>query len=167
MMLIHTKRYFSKSVTGAGTASRHQALVQELTQSVQFDSQNHIMNVPELPALDMSLDHAPKRTHTLNDAQKDLAIKNHLKYFVKGLHPKLGHIFREELHNFGHIYAFNYLPKVPLEALPYDLLPGQSMDAKAMQHMILNNLDPRVAQFPEELITYGSNGAVFSNWAQF
>ncbi len=62
---------------------------------------------------------------------------------------------------------FNYLPRVPLEALPYDLCPGTLPEAKAMIHMILNNLDPKVAQFPQELITYGSNGAVFSNWAQF
>lgn len=62
---------------------------------------------------------------------------------------------------------FNYLPRVGLEALPINLLPGQTVEAKAMMHMILNNLDNRVAQFPQELITYGSNGAVFSNWAQF
>ena len=103
----------------------------------------------------------------MNDKQVDLAIKNHLKYFTKDLHGKLSQIFREELNQYGHIYAFNYLPREPLEALPLDLIPGKTAEARAMIHMILNNLDPRVAQFPQELITYGSNGAVFSNWAQF
>jgi urocanate hydratase len=62
---------------------------------------------------------------------------------------------------------FNYLPRVPPEALPIDVIPGKTIEARSMIHMILNNLDQRVAQFPQELITYGSNGAVFSNWAQF
>lgn len=86
-------------------------------------------------------------------------------YFTKDLHKKLEPIFREELDKYGHIYMFNYLPRVGLEALPISLLPGQTIEAKSMIHMILNNLDNRVAQFPQELITYGSNGAVFSNWA--
>ena len=88
-----------------------------------------------------------------------------MKYFSKDLHGKLSSIFREELNQYGHIYAFNYLPRAPLEAIPIELIPGKSIEAKAMMHMIMNNLDPRVAQFPQELITYGSNGAVFSNWA--
>jgi urocanate hydratase len=62
---------------------------------------------------------------------------------------------------------FNYMPKVPLQAIPYNQIPGESVEGRAMTHMILNNLDPQVAQFPQELITYGSNGAVFSNWGQF
>ena len=88
-------------------------------------------------------------------------------YFTKDLHAKLEPVFREELAQYGHIYMFNLLPRVALEAMPIEQIPGQTTEAKAMTHMILNNLDPRVAQFPQELITYGSNGAVFSNWAQF
>ena len=120
--------------------------MKELTQTVQFDSQNRIANLPEgVPKLDSKLDHAPKRYHTLTDAQKDLAIKNHLKYFTKELHPKLEKIFRDELEQYGHIYMFNYMPKVSPEAIPFDMIPGRTVEARAMQHMILNNLDPRVA----------------------
>jgi urocanate hydratase len=113
------------------------------------------------------LDHAPKRRHTLDSKGKELAISNALKYFQKDLHPKLKQIFEKELEEYGHIYMFNYLPKFHLEAIPIDLLPGDNDTAKSMIHMILNNLDPKVAQFPQELVTYGGNGAVFSNWAQF
>jgi len=123
--------------------------LKDLSETVKFDSQNRISNIPEDPfTLDSCLDHAPRRTHTLNDKQIDLAIKNHLKYFTKDLHGKLDKIFRKELHQYGHIYAFNYLPRIPLEALPLNLIPGKTVEARAMMHMILNNLDPRVAQFP-------------------
>jgi len=98
-----------------------------------------------LTPLEPSLDHAPKRHHTLTSAQIDLAITNHLKYFVKDLHPTLSKVFRDELEKYGHIYMFNYMPKVNLEAVPFDLIPGQTSEARAMIHMILNNLDPRVA----------------------
>ena len=66
-------------------------------------------------------------------------------YFSKDLHPTLSAIFREELNKYGHIYMFNYLPRVPLEAIPINLIPGKTDEAKAMMHMILNNLDPKVA----------------------
>ncbi len=97
----------------------------------------------------------------------EIAIKNHLKYFVKDLHPQLTKIFQAEMEKYGHIYMFNYMPKVDLQAIPFSEIPGRTVEARAMIHMILNNLDPRVAQFPQELVTYGSNGSVFSNWAQF
>ena len=84
----------------------------------------------------------------MNDKQVELAIKNHLKYFTKELHGALIPIFREELHKYGHIYAFNYLPRVHLEAIPISMIPGKTVEARAMTHMILNNLDPIVAQFP-------------------
>ena len=113
---------------------------------MKFDSQNRIANIPETPfTIDPSLDHAPKRTHNLTPSQVDLAIRNHLIYFTKHLHNKLEPIFREELDKYGHIYMFNYLPRVGLEALPINLLPGQTIEAKSMIHMILNNLDNRVA----------------------
>ena len=123
-------------------------MLREITSSIQFDSQNRIANLPETTPLEPSFDHAPKRYHTLTDKQKEIAIKNHLKYFVKDLHPKLEKIFRQELEEYGHIYMFNYMPKSSLEAIPFDKIPGRTVEARAMTHMILNNLDPRVAQFP-------------------
>ena len=100
-------------------------LLKELEDTITFDSQNRITNIPDVvPSLDASLDHAPKRTHTLTPKQVDLAIRNHLIYFSKDLHPKLEPIFRKELETYGHIYMFNYLPKVHLSAIPYDMIPG-------------------------------------------
>ena len=142
-MLKHCKRYFTSPST---LSERHKSLIKDLTQSIKFDSQNRIANIPDTPfKLEPSLDHAPKRTHTLTEKEVDLAIKNHLKYFTKDLHPSLSQIFRQELNDYGHIYMFNYLPRVPLEALPIDIIPGKTLEARAMTHMILNNLDPRVA----------------------
>lgn len=140
MMLKHftRRRHFS--------ISPYAALIKDLTETVEFDSQNRITNIPEAPfTLDPSLDHAPRRIHTLNDKQVDIAIKNHLKYFSKDLHEQLAAIFREELNTYGHIYAFNYLPRVPLQAIPYNQIHGMSIEGRAMMHMIMNNLDPRVA----------------------
>ena len=143
MLSIARKRLFSTRVVS------YDALLRDLTTQVKFDAQNRITNIPESPyKLDPSLDHAPKRTHSLTPEQVDQAIRNHLIYFAKELHSKLDAIFREELKTYGHIYMFNYLPRVHPEALPYDMIPGQTMEARAMIHMILNNLDPKVAQFP-------------------
>lgn len=131
------------------TLYRYKELIKDLTQTVKFDSQNRIANIPDTPfKIDPSLDHAPKRTHTLNKENVDLAIKNHLKYFTNDLHAQLDPIFRKELEQYGHIYMFNYLPRVFPEALPFEMIPGKTIEARAMQHMILNNLDPKVAQFP-------------------
>lgn len=146
---------------------KSQQIINEFTKAIQFDSQNRIASLPELTQLEPSFDHAPKRYHTLTQKQMDIAIQNHLKYFVKDLHPQLTKIFQAEMEQYGHIYMFNYMPKTDLEAIPFAEIPGQTVEARAMIHMILNNLDPRVAQFPQELVTYGSNGSVFSNWAQF
>ena len=77
---------------------------------MKYDEYNHICNIPKRPELDPNYDHAPKSIHTLNDAQMDLAIKNHLKYFKKDIHGELAPIFREELNKYGHIYAYNYMP---------------------------------------------------------
>ena len=142
-------------------------IIKEITGICQFNKDNQIMNIPERPELNKNLDHAPKRKHTLTEEGKGKAINNALKYFDKKLHEKLIPIFNKELEEYGHIYMYNYLPKVNLESIPFELIPGKSHTAKSMMHMILNNLDPKVAQFPQELITYGGNGSVFSNWAQF
>jgi len=157
----------SNDFSGLIEKEKHQKIIKEISETCIFNEDNQICNLPESYSLDPDLDHAPKRRHTLDEKGKELAITNALKYFHKDLHSKLIPIFKKELEDYGHIYMFNYLPKVHLEAVPYNLIPSKSETANAIIHMILNNLDPKVAQFPQELITYGGNGAVFSNWAQF
>ena len=140
-ILSFNRRSFSRKAN-----SYEQALLHDLMFSVKFDSQNRIASIPESPCkLDPELDHAPKRTHTLTPKQVDVAIRNHLIYFTKDLHDKLEPIFRQELNEYGHIYMFNYLPKVKLEAVPIYNIPALTDEGRAMTHMILNNLDPRVA----------------------
>lgn len=119
------------------------------------------------PCLDPMVPHAPTRRTRLNASERELAITNSLKYFAKDLHVSLRPVCEHELDTYGHIYFYHLLPREHIWAIPYDDIPGNTQDAKAMTHMILNNLNPDVAQFPQELITYGGNGAVFSNWAQF
>ena len=138
----------SWSLSQRAFSTKYDKLLGELASQVAFDSDNRIVNLPEVTPLDSALDHAPKRQHTLKGEDFELAIKNHLKYFHSSLHSKLRPIFENELHTYGHIYMFNYMPKVPLEAVPFNLIPGKSTEARAMIHMILNNLDPLVAQFP-------------------
>ncbi|KAJ9584024.1 hypothetical protein L9F63_021628 [Diploptera punctata] len=116
---------------------------------------------------DASLPHAPVRTHTLSVREKKRAVQNALRYFPPSLHEVLGPEFADELTRFGHIYMYRFLPQFPIRAYPLNELPAKCKQAAAMMLMILNNLDPRVAQFPHELVTYGGNGQVFSNWAQF
>lgn len=121
-------------------------MLKDMLETVKFDSQNRIANIPESSfKLDETLDHAPKRTHTLNPKQVDQALKNHLKYFTQDLHDKLEPVFRAELEKYGHIYMFNYIPRVHLEALPISMIPGRCVDGRAMMHMIMNNLDVKVA----------------------
>jgi len=111
--------------------------------------------------------HAPIRTHNLSPEEKKLAVENALRYFPQETHAELAAEFAAELTDFGHIYMYRFMPSEPLHAIPADLIPTRSHQAAAIIHMLLNNLDPRVAQFPEELVTYGGNGQVLSNWAQF
>lgn len=89
------------------------------------------------------------------------------RYFPPELHEELAEEFAAELRDLGHIYMHRFRPPLPLRAIPVDKLPARSRQAAAIMHMVLNNLDPRVAQYPHELVTYGGNGSVFSNWAQF
>ncbi|CAL65223.1 urocanate hydratase [Christiangramia forsetii] len=124
----------------------------------------------ELPAAriyDQSLNHAPKRKDILDADEKKLALENALRYFDKKHHETLLPEFREELEKYGRIYMYRFKPDYDFYARPIDEYPGESVQAKGIMLMIQNNLDPEVAQHPEELITYGGNGAVFQNWAQY
>ena len=110
---------------------------------------------------------APKRKDILSKEEKHLAIRNALRYFPKKWHAELGLEFAEELQDYGRIYMYRFKPNYKLHARPLSDYPAQSQQAAALMLMIQNNLDPVVAQHPEELITYGGNGAVFQNWAQY
>ena len=124
----------------------------------------------ELPALqpyDTKINHAPKRKDILTPEQKKLALRNALRYFPKHLHAALAPEFAEELKKYGRIYMYRYRPTYEMYARPIDEYPARSRQAAAIMLMIQNNLDPRVAQHPHELIIYGGNGAIFQNWAQY
>ncbi|MCB7482444.1 urocanate hydratase [Christiangramia sediminis] len=123
--------------------------------------------LPPAKAYDESLNHAPKRKDILDADEKKLALENALRYFDKKHHETLLPEFREELENYGRIYMYRFKPDYDFYARPIDEYPGKCVQAKAIMLMIQNNLDPEVAQHPEELITYGGNGAVFQNWAQY
>ena len=123
--------------------------------------------LPELQAYDTKINHAPKRKDILTPEQKKLALRNALRYFPKHLHAALAPEFAEELKKYGRIYMYRYRPKYEMYARPIDEYPARSRQAAAIMLMIQNNLDPRVAQHPHELIIYGGNGAIFQNWAQY
>jgi len=113
------------------------------------------------------LSHAPKRKEILSLEEKKLAIRNALRYFPKAWHPELSKEFAAELNDFGRVYMYRFMPDYDLYARPIQEYPAQTSQAAALMLMIQNNLNPAVAQHPEELITYGGNGAVFQNWAQY
>lgn len=110
---------------------------------------------------------APKRKDSLTKDEKTLAIRNALRYFPTAWHAELAAEFADELHAYGRIYMYRFKPDYALYARPIEAYPSCSLQAAAIMVMIQNNLDPAVAQHPEELITYGGNGAVFQNWAQY
>ncbi len=110
---------------------------------------------------------APKRKDSLSREEKQLAIKNALRYFPKAWHKELALEFAEELMAYGRIYMYRFKPEYKMYARPIEAYPAKTSEAAAIMLMIQNNLDPSVAQHPEELITYGGNGAVFQNWAQY
>ncbi|MBT8297245.1 MAG: urocanate hydratase [Maribacter sp.] len=114
-----------------------------------------------------SLSHAPKRKEILSNEEKKLAIRNALRYFPKDWHSELALEFAYELIEYGRIYMYRFMPDYEIYARPLDAYPGNTTQASSIILMIQNNLDPAVAQHPEELITYGGNGAVFQNWAQY
>ena len=123
--------------------------------------------LPEVKPYDLSVSHAPKRKDILSVAEKKLAIKNGLRYFHPKHHEVLASEFYEELVKYGRIYMYRFRPGYKMFARPIEDYPHQSLQSAGIQLMIQNNLDPAVAQHPHELITYGGNGAVFQNWAQY
>lgn len=123
--------------------------------------------LPEAKPYDPEVNHAPKRKDILSRKEKALALKNALRYFPEELHPALATEFAAELRDYGRIYMYRYRPSNEILARPIDQYPARSRQAAAIMAMIQNNLDPRVAQHPHELIIYGGNGAIFQNWAQY
>lgn len=114
-----------------------------------------------------ALSHAPVRKDVLNTDEKKLSIKNALRYFPKEWHQTLAQEFLAELENYGHIYMYRFMPDYAIYARDITAYPCRTVHAAAIMLMIQNNLDPAIAQHPEELITYGGNGSVFQNWAQY
>jgi urocanate hydratase len=123
--------------------------------------------LPPLKAYDQSVSHAPKRKDILSPQEKKLAIANALRYFHPQHHEVLAKEFYDELLTYGRIYMYRFRPDYKMYARPISEYPCKSVHAAAIMLMIQNNLDPAVAQHPHELITYGGNGAVFQNWAQY
>ena len=123
--------------------------------------------IPAKQDYDININHAPKRKDILNNEEKELALKNALRYFPAEQHAELALDFAQELKEYGRIYMLRYRPQYEMKARNINDYPGKSLQAKAIMLMIQNNLDYAVAQHPHELITYGGNGAVFQNWAQY
>ncbi|KAJ7423883.1 Urocanate hydratase [Pitangus sulphuratus] len=123
--------------------------------------------LPENKGRRKGIPHAPVRTPNLTAQEKKLALRNALRYFPPEVQKKLAQEFAEELRLYGHIYMYRFFPDIEMRAYPIGEYPCKTKSAAAIMLMIMNNLDPSVAQFPQELVTYGGNGQVFSNWAQF
>ncbi len=123
--------------------------------------------LPEPRPYDTTVSHAPRRKDILTPEEKVLALKNALRYFPQKHHAVLAPEFAQELETYGRIYMYRFRPTYEMYARPIDAYPAKCRQAAAIMAMIQNNLDPRVAQHPHELITYGGNGAVFQNWAQY
>ena len=123
--------------------------------------------LPEVKPYDKDINHAPRRKEILTEDEKKLALRNALRYFPAKFHAQLAPEFAKELQDYGRIYMYRFRPSYDMYARPIDEYPHRSRQAAAIMLMIQNNLDPAVAQHPHELITYGGNGAVFQNWAQY
>ena len=123
--------------------------------------------LPDPQPYDHTVNHAPKRKDILTSEEKKLALRNALRYFPKKFHATLGPEFLDELKTYGRIYMYRFRPTYDMHARPIDEYPHKCKQAAAIMMMIQNNLDRAVAQHPHELITYGGNGAVFQNWAQY
>ncbi len=139
--------------------------------SIEEFREEILQGIPEtLPApkiWDPEVSHAPRRRDILSVEEKKLALKNALRYFPEPFHSELAAEFADELKKYGRIYMYRFRPDYRIYARPIDEYPHRSVQAAAIMHMISNNLDEAVAQHPHELITYGGNGAVFQNWAQY
>jgi urocanate hydratase len=137
-------------------------LLLSLTQGIPFSAP------PPPKERDSSVPHAPVRTPKLSPKEKKLAIQNALRYLPPEMHAEMAAEFAYELETYGHIYMYRFRPThYPMRAYPIDFYPARCKQAAAIMLMIMNNLDPAVAQFPHELVTYGGNGCVFQNWAQY
>ena len=123
--------------------------------------------LPHAKSYDEDINHSPKRKNILSSEEKKLALRNALRYFDKTHHPELITEFKSELDTYGRIYMYRFRPDYKMYARPIEAYPAKSKQAAAIMLMIQNNLDYAVAQHPHELITYGGNGAVFQNWAQY
>ncbi len=123
--------------------------------------------LPETKPVDPDISHAPRRKDILDQDEKKLAVRNALRYFKAVHHSQLATEFHKELETFGRIYMYRFRPDYEMYARPIDDYPAKSKQAASIMLMIQNNLDPAIAQHPHELITYGGNGAVFQNWAQY
>ena len=124
--------------------------------------------LPEHPGVDSTVDHAPRRKQVLSNEEKRLALRNALRYFKSEFHEKLAPEFADELEQLGRIYMHRFRPiDYEMRAHHIDEYPANCKQAAAIMLMIQNNLNPKVAQYPHELITYGGNGSVFQNWAQY
>ncbi len=124
-------------------------------------------DIPEMPSFEEHISRAPRRTNLLSADETRLALANALRYFPPDQHVALAAEFAQELREFGRIYMHRYRPHYAMKARPIDEYGAETAQAGAIMHMIQNNLDPAVAQHPYELVTYGGNGAVFQNWAQY
>ena len=123
--------------------------------------------LPNKKPMDETVSHAPIRPQVLSEAEKILAVSNALRYFPKDWHKELAQEFLLELEEYGHIYMYRFRPDYEMYARPISEYEAKTQEAASMMLMIQNNLDPQVAQFPHELVTYGTNGSVFQNWAQY
>jgi urocanate hydratase len=142
------------------TVSKIKSFQEEITEGIPE-------YLPEHLAYDSNVNHAPKRKDILNHQEKKLALKNALRYFNKKFHAALVKEFLNELKTYGRIYMYRFMPTHKIYARPIEEYPAKSKQAASIMLMIQNNLDHAVAQHPHELITYGGNGAVFQNWAQY
>lgn len=133
-------------------------------EQIQLGIPDHL---PEVSAYDLTVSHAPKRKDILTPDEKKLAVRNALRYFHPKHHTVLAPEFFEELQTYGRIYMYRFRPKYQMFARPLAEYPATCAQSAAIMLMIQNNLDPAIAQHPHELITYGGNGAVFQNWAQY
>ena len=122
--------------------------------------------IPEAKPYDKEINHAPRRKDILTKAEKALALRNALRYFPASQHAALAPEFAKELEDYGRIYMYRYRPDYEMFARPIDQYPAKSRQAAAIMAMIQNNLDPRVAQHPHELIIYGGNGAIYALYIQ-
>lgn len=123
--------------------------------------------LPKARALNPNISHAPKRKAILSKVEEKLAIENALRYFPSHMHEELAQEFMHELKTYGRIYMYRFMPTYEMKGRPIDSYPVKCKQAAAIMLMVQNNLDHNIAQHPEELITYGGNGAVFQNWAQY